>query len=234
MKLLEVKNLSVKLDNKIILNNINFYVNKGEIVSIIGPNGAGKTTLLKAILGLLDCEGVVKYKNDNIKKYLNEIEYIPQSFNFLKDFPITVEEFLKLRYIKEKDYYEKIVKEIGVYRFLSKKIGDISGGELQRVLICRALINKPELILMDEPTAGIDIEGEKSFYEILNHLNKVHKITVIFVSHELNIVLNFAQKVICVNKNLICFGNVPEEMTQKTIELLYGKDYTFKLHNHEN
>ena len=234
MKLLEVKNLSVKLDNKIILNNISFTVEKGEIVAIIGPNGAGKTTLLKAILGLINYEGVVKYKNENIKKYLNEIEYIPQNFNFLKDFPITVEEFLKLRELKEKDYYENVIKEIGVYHILNKKIVEISGGELQRVLISRALINKPELILMDEPTSGIDIEGEKKFYEILNHLNKVHNITIIFVSHEINIVLNFAQKVVCVNKNLVCFGNVPEEMTEKTIKSLYGEGYTFRLHNHED
>jgi len=235
MKILEVKNLIVELGEKIILNNINFELEKGDILAVIGPNGAGKTTLLKAILGLIPYRGEVKYKNDDIKIYLNEISYIPQKFEFDKSIPLTVEEFLSLALKKiNKNKKESTIKEIGISNLINKKIGDLSGGELQRVLIAKAVLEEPELILLDEPTTGIDIEGEKKFYELLLHLNKEHKITIIFVSHEINIVYNFSNKVICLNKDLLCFGPTQQLLTEKTIKALYGAEATYKLHDHNS
>jgi len=235
MKILEVKNLIVELGEKIILNNINFELEKGDILAVIGPNGAGKTTLLKAILGLIPYRGEVKYKNDDIKIYLNEISYIPQKFEFDKSIPLTVEEFLSLALKKiNKNTKESTIKEIGISNLINKKIGDLSGGELQRVLIAKAVLEEPELILLDEPTTGIDIEGEKKFYELLLHLNKEHKITIIFVSHEINIVYNFSNKVICLNKDLLCFGPTQQLLTEKTIKALYGAEATYKLHDHNS
>jgi len=235
MKILEIKNLKVELDNKIILNNINFELEKGDILAIIGPNGAGKTTLLKAILGLIPYKGEIKYKNDEVKKYLSEISYVPQRFEFDKSIPLTVEEFLSLTLKKiDKNKIEDTVKEIGIFNLLNKKIGDLSGGELQRVLIAKAVIEGPELILLDEPTTGIDIEGEKKFYELISHLNKDHKITIIFVSHEINIVYNFSNKVVCLNKDLLCFGPTEKVLTENTIKSLYGEEAIYKLHEHHS
>ncbi len=235
MKILEIKNLKVELDNKIILNNINFELEKGDILAIIGPNGAGKTTLLKAILGLIPYKGEIKYKNDEVKKYLSEISYVPQRFEFDKSIPLTVEEFLSLTLKKiDKNKREDTVKEIGIFNLLNKKIGDLSGGELQRVLIAKAVMEGPELILLDEPTTGIDIEGEKKFYELIFHLNKDHKITIIFVSHEINIVYNFSNKVVCLNKDLLCFGPTEKVLTENTIKSLYGEEAIYKLHEHHS
>ena len=235
MKILEVKNLIVELDNKVILNNINFEVEKGDVLAIIGPNGAGKTTLLKAILGLIPYKGEIKYKNDEVRKYLDEIFYVPQKFEFDKSIPITVEEFLSLTLKKiRKDIKEHVIKEIGIFNLLNKKLGNISGGELQRVLIAKSVLENPELILLDEPTTGIDIEGEKKFYELISHLNKNHKITIIFVSHEINIVYNFSNKVLCLNKDLLCFGQTEKMLTEKTIKALYGEEAIYKLHDHDN
>jgi zinc transport system ATP-binding protein len=235
MKMLEVRDLSVEIENRLILKNINFEVEKGDVLAIIGPNGAGKTTLLKAILGLIPYKGEIKYKNDDIKKHLDEISYIPQKFEFDKTIPLTVEEFLSLTLKKiDQNKKEHTIKEIGIWNTLNKKIGDLSGGELQRVLIAKAVLEEPELMLLDEPTTGIDIEGEKKFYELILHLNKDHKITIIFVSHEINIVYNFSNKVICLNKDLLCFGPTEKVLTERTIKSLYGEEAIYKLHEHNN
>jgi zinc transport system ATP-binding protein len=230
MIILEVKNLKVVYENKIILNNINFSLSQGEILAIIGPNGAGKTTLLKAILGLIDYEGEIKYKGDLVKNRLKEIAYIPQKFDFDKNFPLTVKEFLSLSTSLNKE----IIDEIGIKNLMNKKLGELSGGQLQRFLIARALLKNSQLILMDEPTAGIDIEGEKKFYEILLHLNTNYQITLIFVSHEINLVYHFAKKVLCLNKDLLCYGEVKKELTEKTLKSLYGEEFIYQIHQHEN
>jgi len=143
MKMLEVRDLSVEIENRLILKNINFEVEKGDVLAIIGPNGAGKTTLLKAILGLIPYKGEIKYKNDDIKKHFDEISYIPQKFEFDKTIPLTVEEFLSLTLKKiDQNKKEHTIKEIGIWNTLNKKIGDLSGGELQRVLIAKAVLEE--------------------------------------------------------------------------------------------
>lgn len=232
MKILEVKNLKVILNDQVILNNINFELKEGEILAIIGPNGAGKTVLIKSILSLIPYQGEIKYKGEHIKNKLNEIGYIPQKFDFDKNLPITVKEFLE---ISNRGYIDKeIIKEVGISSILEKKLGEISGGQIQRVLIARSLFKKPKLILMDEPTSGIDIEGEKKIYELIIHLNKTHQITIIFVTHEINIVYSFAKKVLCLNVNLICYGEVRRELTESVLKKLYGENYILQIHKHEN
>ncbi|GIW66442.1 MAG: zinc ABC transporter ATP-binding protein [Candidatus Parcubacteria bacterium] len=233
MKILEVRNLKVFINNHLILNNINFEVAEGEIIGIIGPNGAGKTTLLKAILGLIEYEGEIKYKGKNINNFLNEISYIPQNFDFDRKIPLTVSEFFKITNKNFKSDSE-IIKEIGLNKFLDKKLGELSGGQLQRVLIANSLFKKPKLILMDEPTSGIDIEGEKKFYEILVNLNEKYNITIIFVSHEIDIVYHFAKKIICLNKDLLCYGDVKKYLTKETLRALYGDEFAYQIHQHEN
>lgn len=233
MSLLEVKNLSVKIGEQKILDNISFTLEEGEFLGVIGPNGAGKTTLLKAILGLIDYEGEVKFKGDDIKKHLDKISYVPQKFEFDKSIPITVEEFINLTRIKiTKEEKEHILKETGILKYLTNKLGEISGGELQRVLIAKAIMDKPLLLLMDEPIAGIDIEGEKRFVNIIEHLHKEHKISVILVSHELSIIHYLAQKVLCLNKKMFCYGDIESSLTSETIKALYGEEFIYKPHKH--
>ena len=233
MKLLEVKNLSVNFNNQRILDNISFELEERDFLGIIGPNGAGKSTLLKAILGLIDYEGEVKYKGEDIKNYFHEISYVPQKFEFDKTIPITVEEFLNLTKFKiSKEEKEHLLKETGVYYYLDRKLGEISGGELQRVLIAKALMDKPRLILMDEPLAGIDIEGAKKFTNLLEHLYNQHQICIILVSHELSIIHHLANKVLCLNKKALCYGDIENVLTLETLKALYGEDYIYKPHHH--
>ena len=233
MKILEVKNLTVKSDNQKILDNISFELEEKDFLGIIGPNGAGKSTLLKAILGLIDYEGEIKYKGGDIKNYFYEISYVPQKFEFDKTVPITVDEFLNLTKFKiTEEEKNHILKETGVYSYLYKKLGEISGGELQRVLIAKALIDKPKLLLMDEPLAGIDIEGAKKFANLLEHLYYQHEICIILVSHELSIIHHLANKILCLNKKMLCYGDIENVLTLETLKALYGEEYKYKPHHH--
>ena len=230
MILLEVKNLRVIINNQIILNNINFKLKEGDILAIIGPNGAGKTTLVKAILGLIPYDGEINYKGEKIEnKCLSEIAYVPQKFDFDKNFPLTVKEFLMIN-----NFDNQIIKDIGIFNILNKKLGELSGGQLQRVLIVKSLFKNPKLLLMDEPTAGIDIEGERKIYEIILHLNKVYKISIIFITHEINIVYHFAKKVLCLNIHPLCYGEVKKELNEENLKKLYGENFIYQLHQHEN
>lgn len=229
MIILEVKNLRTVINNQLILDNINFKVKEGEILAIIGPNGAGKTTLIKAILGLVPYQGEVIYKGDSVRNKLSEISYIPQKFDFDKNFPLTVEEFLGKTHLDN-----QIIKDVGILNILNKKLGELSGGQIQRLLIAKSLFKKPKLILMDEPTTGIDIKGEKKIYELITHLNEVYKITIIFVTHEINIVYNFANKVLCLNVRPLCYGEVKKEINEKNLKKLYGNNFAYQLHQHES
>ena len=216
--LLSVTNLKVKFDGRVILNNIDFNVAKNEAVAIIGPNGAGKSVLFRAILGLIPYEGKVEWK-EGIK-----IGYVPQKLSVAKDFPLTTSEFLSL---KEKDK-EKVLKVIGEVGFekdgLKKRIGVLSGGEFQRVLIAFALLGSPNVLLFDEPTAGVDLSSEETIYSLLHRLQEKKALTVILISHELGIIYKYANTVVCLNKERVCFGPPREVLDRENLAKLYGEE----------
>lgn len=237
MNALDVKGLSVKINNRYLIEDITFSVDKGQIVAIIGPNGAGKTTLVKAILGLIPyITGSVlffghpfKGKNFHIK-----VGYVPQSLEFDRTFPLTVSELLNFTVpplcsvpfygkTKKKKYIEKLLETVGVQNLAKNTIGSLSGGELQRVMIAKAIVNNPEILFLDEPAAGIDIEGQERFYDLINRLNKEKEMTVILISHDLNIVYRFADNVLCLNRRLICQGKPEEALTDEVIKSVYGE-----------
>jgi ABC-type Mn2+/Zn2+ transport system ATPase subunit len=232
---ISVKNLTVAFNEDVVLNDISFDIEAGSICAVIGPNGSGKTTLLKAILGLLPIKkGEIKIFGQKIKDALSQISYVPQRFSFDKTFPITVEEFLNLalKDNRDKNAVAERLQELEMQNFKNYSLGALSGGQLQRVLIARSLLNDPKILFLDEPVTGIDIGGERTFYELAKHLNKDHKITIVLVSHELDIVYKFADQVICLNKKLICQG-VPEKvLTGETIAKLYGPVSLYKHHHH--
>ena len=211
MNAIEVKNLSFSYDQKV-LEDINLEVKEGDFTVIIGPNGGGKSTLLKLILGILKPQkGEIKVFGRDIEESLNLIGYVPQNTNINVDFPIKVYEVVLMGHIKEKKWgfgYSEIEKscalhslrEVGMEEFAYKKIGDLSGGQRQRVMIARALCNHPKILLLDEPTANIDIDGQKMIYELLKKLNK--DITIVTVSHDLSVILEYASKVAHINKKI--------------------------------
>jgi zinc transport system ATP-binding protein len=231
-RILEIRNLTVKYDHHVILNELNFYVKAGEIVAIIGPNGSGKTTLLKAILGLIPRSGEVKIFGGPVKLALNDIGYVPQRLDFDRSFPLTVTEFLSFIKVKNTSWREEVLEESGVNTFLEARLGELSGGQLQRLLIAKAMLKEPRLLMLDEPTSGVDMAAEMTFFELIEHVNEEHKVTVMLISHEVQMVYKFATQILCLNKDLVCNGRPKEAITQEVLEKLYGKSIEFKQHDH--
>ncbi|MFK2823070.1 metal ABC transporter ATP-binding protein [Arcobacter sp. YIC-80] len=209
MKILEIKDLSFEYTKSSkVLEDVNLEINSKDFLAIIGPNGGGKSTLLKLILGLL------KTKTGSIIKHVKneEIGYVPQNTNLNIDFPITALEVVLMGHITAKKRIFGYAKEdiecakhsleqVGMKGFENRKIGDLSGGQRQRVFIARALCSNPRVILLDEPTASIDVKGQNEIYELLKQLNK--NICIVVVSHDISVLLNYAKKVAHVNKNLV-------------------------------
>lgn len=232
MSLIDVRNVKVKLNGASVVDGVSFSVERGDIVAIIGPNGSGKTTLLKAMLGIVPFDGEVRFEGAPMAKKIDRIGYVPQRFEFDKTFPITVGEFFSLFASERVIAQSKAVDDTGVRGLFGKRLGELSGGQLQRVLIARALLNAPEVLILDEPTAGIDVSGEKTFYELIAHLHKTHKIAVILVSHEMSMVYALATMVVCLNRDMVCYGAPQEAITREVIEKLYGKNLALKAHEH--
>lgn len=230
MQILEVKNLKVIIDKDIILENVNFELEKGESLAIIGPNGAGKSTLLKALLGFLPHQGEVKWTPD-IK-----IGYVPQRIEVEKTIPLTVEEFLKLR--NQKIGREQINEILGNIqldeKILKAGLGEISAGQRQRLFIGWALLENPDVILFDEPTADVDIYGQKSIYEALTLLQKKLQLSIILISHDLHIVYQYTDKVMCLNHSNVCFGEPEEVLTPETIKKVFGAEKGIYRHTHNH
>jgi zinc transport system ATP-binding protein len=234
--ILSVENLTVEFNGVAVLSNVSFEVKKGGIFVIIGPNGAGKTVLFRALLGLIPYRGEIKWK-ENIR-----IGYVPQRFNVNRDFPLTVEEFLQLSPPKNKiEELYRVLKFAGFkgdehhfeHHILKRKLGLLSSGELQRILIAQAMLDRPEILLFDEPTSGVDIGSEEEIYEQLKKLNKEENFTLLLISHDLSIVHKFATSVLCLNKKAVCFGEPHIAITPDVLTELYGKEKAFYKHNHE-
>jgi len=225
--ILEVKNLTVELEKDAILKNLTFQVKEGEALTILGPNGAGKTVLLKTLLGLLPYNGEIKWKK-NIK-----IGYVPQRLPFIKDIPLSVKEFFKLKEASEKEIQE-ILFLLGMKDsyILEKKIGDLSSGQFQKMLIVFALIGNPQVLLFDEPTAGIDIGTEETIYTFLKKMRKKKNLTILLVTHDINIVYEFSIHCLCLNKKALCFGH-PKKITPEQLTELYGGKVKIYEHRHD-
>ena len=208
--ILEVTDLKVELDNRVIIENVNFSVLRGEVMAIVGPNGAGKSTLFRALLGLVPHSGVINWSKDI------RLGYVPQKLALERDIPLSVREFLQL---KNKNY-QHALKDVGVHEhILDHSLGVISGGELQRVMIAWALLGNPNVLLFDEPTAGIDVSGEETIYNLLKKIHDSHELTVLLISHDMNVVSQYTNNVLCLDKQMICFGETQTMLhTQKIFQ----------------
>ncbi len=212
MSIISIKNLSFTYDKQQVLDNINLEVQESDFLAIIGPNGGGKSTLLKSILGINKVtQGKITVLGENPSKNLSSIGYVPQNTNINTDFPIKVIEVVMMGHVGDKRPligYKKeeiacamgALAQVGMDKFADKKIGSLSGGQRQRVMIARALCAHPKILILDEPTASIDVSGQKQIYDLLKLLNKT--ITVIVVSHDISVILSYANKVAHINKTL--------------------------------
>ena len=175
--IITVKNLTYKFDDFIALDNISFVIEKGDMAAIIGPNGSGKTTLLKNIIGVYEpFSGSVKIAGKHPRQVIKSIGYVPQKFEFDRDIPITVYEFMALEKCgKEKHSRVNITKalqDVGLKNIEKNKLGELSGGQFQRVMIARALLHEKEILIFDEPSTGIDIAGEQTIYDLIKEINR--------------------------------------------------------------
>ncbi|MFP4567604.1 MAG: metal ABC transporter ATP-binding protein [Candidatus Woesearchaeota archaeon] len=213
--LIEVKNLNFNYGETIVLQNINFEVKRGDFLGLIGPNGSGKTTLLRTILGLNKTQkGKITILGRDITQFKEwqKIGYVSQkATNIDQTFPATVDEIISTATTKKitNQQIQEVLKIVKMQQYTKQKIGELSGGEQQRVFIARALLKKPELLILDEPTTGIDKESKDNFYELLNKLNK-KGITIILVSHDTGIITKYVNKVACINKTLHFHGTHKE------------------------
>ncbi len=227
--LLKVENLEIDLDGEKIIQDISFELNQGEVLTILGPNGSGKSTLLKALLGLIPYRGTIRWN----KKY--RFGYLPQGLSqlLMKGLPLTVEDFF---YFKQKTLNRpeiiKILNLVGLKEdILDKLTGNLSGGEFQRVLIAWILIGEPEILFLDEPTTGIDVGGGKTIYTLLKQIQKEKNLTIILVTHNLDIVYDFTDKVMCLaHKTYTCFGPPHEVISPSKLEEVFGGKIKFYEH----
>lgn len=207
------------------LEHISFVIPYGSICAMVGPNGSGKTTLLKVLIGLLSpTQGRVTVMGKRTHENRGLIGYVPQHISFDKTFPVTVAEFLRMSHpqLTRVRMYESLA-HLRMEHCIDTMLGGLSGGQLQRVLIARAMLGDPAILFLDEPVAGVDIEGEQTFYELIAHLHREHNTTIVMVSHEIDVVANFADMVLCINKKLVCEGKPQHVFTAETLAELYGK-----------
>ena len=228
--LIEISKLEVKYGSKKVLQNINLSLNANEIVTIVGPNGSGKTTLFKAIIGSVPLsKGKISIK-PNLR-----IGYVPQQLKVDQTLPITVERFLKLATRNNNDI-EKMIAFFGSENIFREQINSLSGGQMQRVLLARALVNKPEILLLDEATRGLDQPGIAAFYRKIENISKETNCAVLMISHDLHVVMRASDRVICVNGHICCQGTPENVATSPEYQTLFGSniDGSFALYRHKH
>jgi zinc transport system ATP-binding protein len=228
--ILSVGGLEVHFGSRKVIQNLNFEVEAGDTLAIIGPNGAGKTVLLKALLGLQPYEGEIHWSETA------RLGYVPQKIAADRQMPIRVHDLLaaKAHVLKlHPRSIETVATTVGLApELLNASIGTISGGQFQKVLIAFALLGAPNVLLFDEPTASLDELAEERVYDLVEQLQREQHLTVILVSHDLSIVYQAANKVLCLSKDLVCFGPPKKVLTPAALEAMYSAPPQYYLHHH--
>jgi len=241
MNVVEIENLTVDYQGILALDKVNFSVESKDFLGIIGPNGAGKTTLFNCMLGLLDnYKGEIRFFGTSIKKskkYLGQIGYVPQKPVFEKNFPATISEVVEMGLTKnsKKDRIDEVLQKVWLHELSHRRIGDLSGGQQQRVFIAKALVNKPQILILDEPVTGIDSQSKELFYQILHDLNQKENITIIWSSHDLDAVAKLASKVACLNRTLFFHGISEDFFHNEDLLKMYSESsMQMHMHHHED
>ena len=233
MSLVTVDNIDFTIDDVKIIDNVSLVVNKGQFINIIGPNGAGKSSLLKIIIGLIipTC-GSIKVNSHT------KIGYMPQTLDVNSMMPMLVSNFLQTVCELTSEQSQNQINTLGIQHLLVKSIHSLSGGEMQRVLFARALLANPNLLILDEPEQGLDVDGRSQFYQLLEQIKVNNNIAVLMVSHDLNFVHKSSNFVICLNKHICCSGMPNNVLNSKEYKNLFdsSKTQTMKqyIHHHDH
>jgi len=206
--LIDLRNVCVDLQGRAILSGVDLKVNAGEVLTLIGPNGAGKTTLLRVALGLLSPRS-----GEVIRKSDLQIGYVPQKLHPDQSFPMTVLRFLSLSARQARPRITQVLHEVGGEGLGGTSLSSLSGGELQRVLLAKALLRDPELLVLDEPVQGVDVHGQVELFQLITQLREKRNCAVLMVSHDLHLVMASTDRVICLNRHICCTGS-PASVSQ--------------------
>lgn len=231
--LLEAREISIRLQGRQLLERVSLKVDRGEIVTLIGPNGAGKTTLVRIILGLLKAD-----QGEVILQPGVRIGYMPQQLALSENMPLRVERFLSLGAGRSDSDVATIVDELLIGKLLRQPMQRLSGGERQRVLLARALMRRPELLVLDEPVQGVDVTGQAALYSLITEIRERFGCGVLMISHDLHLVMATTDQVLCLNQHVCCSGH-PESVSQHPAYLeLFGAPASARLavytHHHDH
>jgi zinc transport system ATP-binding protein len=228
MPIISIKDLEYKIENQLILSQISFDINQGDYIALVGPNGGGKSTLIKIILGLItQTAGEIELSN-------RDIGYVPQNVSlFDGNFPLSVYETVSLGLEGGKGWFsfltpsdkrriDDTLKRASIYELKEKNLSQLSGGQRQRVMIARALVSNPNILILDEPSTGVDIASQKRFYEFLKSLNTQNSLTIIFITHDLGVIADDVTDVLALNQKLIFTGTAKEMLSCESVTELYG------------
>lgn len=229
--LIQLDNVSLSKFDRPILSSISFKLSRKEIVTIIGPNGAGKSTLLKSLID------TVKPHSGSITKAKKlKIGYVPQKLHIDSQLPLNVSRFLELIPAKDSEWRAWCIENCGVEKLLPQHVSELSGGEFQRVLLCRAILHKPDLLILDEPTQGLDHLGTMAFYQQIELFREALGCGVLLVSHELHVVMRASDRVICLNGHICCQGTPQQVVNDPEYLALLGSDaeQVMAIYRHEH
>ena len=230
--LVKLENVGVFANDKWLVKGVSFEINKGQIVTLIGPNGSGKTTTAKITLGLYkDIEG-------KVLKFTEKVAYVPQKISIDWTLPIRVNDFMILTDNISSEEIDKALSLTGVLHLKNKNLGNLSGGEFQRVLLARAISKKPELLVLDEPVQGVDFTGEIALYQLIKKISEELNCGILLISHDLHTVMSATDHVVCLNGHVCCSGSPTDVAHNHEYKALFGeqasKTLTIYEHKHDH
>jgi len=231
MSLIQAQGLGVRIGARQILRDVNLSVRKREIVTVVGPNGSGKTTLLRVLIGAqTSSEGAV------VREAGLKIGYVPQRLAIDQAMPLTVARWLALSGTKDRNRHLQIARQVGISGLLKQQMVSLSGGEFQRALLAQALLVQPDLLVLDEPTQGLDQPAVASFYRLIEEVRKDLNCAVLMVSHDLHVVMRSSDHVICLNGHVCCQGTPTLVSAAPEYQALFGFDTegALALYRHEH
>ncbi len=241
----DVRNLSYIVNGQNILKNLSLIIKRGEYCAVIGPNGGGKTTLIRLLLGLeKPTSGEIKLFGVELKKFKAwyKIGYVPQRVSQIDtNFPANVYEVVQMGLTavrgnskeKGREIIEASMEKMGILHLKDKLIGELSGGQRQRVMIARALVSKPEVLILDEPNTGVDIKSQHRFYELLRELNINEGMTILFITHDIGVIADDIARLFTVNHSLLTCNNPKEAVSCEAMSKLYGIE-AHAVYNHHH
>ena len=244
--LIQFNNVSLGYGKNILLSDLNFDISKGDYLGIVGPNGVGKSTLLKAILGInKQKKGNILFSNSNSKENSSlRFGYVPQRGQLDEVYPLTVEEIVMMgRYRQigilgkvkriDNDKTLEALMHLNIYDLAKKQYSELSGGQKQRTLIARALVCDPDVLILDEPTDGLDVNSQHAIMKLITHFHDEHKLTIMLVSHHLSVIVNHANRIALIEKGIFQIGELDEILNQDNLKKLYNMPIDIKDFNGE-